>query len=125
MVVDKLICCALILAAFTGCEDRYGAPSDTQRELEEFKDGISELMKHTDQPMAEVKKLREWEYLVTSIPLEQGQTDYERTLNRLGKDRWDCFDIHQVTEPRPALMIFCKRPPDTPLHFVPRAIMDR
>jgi hypothetical protein len=64
----------------------------------------------------EVQKLFRWEYKVTDLPAEYGSAEIEVYLNGLGMDRWDCFRVEPV---QGTFRVFCKRPPKSPLRYMP------
>ena len=75
----------------------------------------------TDASLAEVKKLRQFEYQVTTFPTNERASEIQHRMSMLGKEGWDCFDIQRrvSAENREEFMVFCKRLPDTLLRYVP------
>ena len=64
-------------------------------------------------------KLRQVDYKVVSLQSSQSDEKLAATLSELGKDRWNCFEIVHVQE---QLRVFCSRPAETPLRYIPSSL---
>lgn len=110
---------------------------DSARETRELKRQVGDLTKTltdylgesptTQEALAELKKLQQYEYKVLSLPADMSPAAIESALNEFGKERWDCFHaekrVHQAEPARSELAFFCKRRPETPLRFFPHQVL--
>ncbi len=121
-------CAALILSA---CNESQKKQSDAIQE--DLKNQIRELTKTAKESATkvdlnlsvdEVKKLFRFEYGVFSLPLSSSAEDLTKELAKLGGERWDCFHVDQkVTEAGGEYLIFCKRHPESVLHYLPKGLL--
>ncbi len=91
-------------------------------EVQQLTRTVSNYINQAEAP-AELKKLQQFEYKVVTFPPEVEATELENSLAELGKERWDCFHVDRIGAKDPALMVMCKRRPDTPLKYVPKTII--
>lgn len=98
------------------------------KQITELIDGV---MKNSDVPIGELKKLHQFEYQVIRMSRDSSPKAIEGALDELGKQRWDCFHIEKQTlrdaegQKRKVFTFFCKRRIETPLQYVPRSILGR
>ena len=117
--------CLLLL--LTSC-----APDETQQErleelLGEATETLNDLTRHGNeigsdlgnQASGEVEKLFIFEYKVFDLKKEESTQSIEEELNRLGKERWQCFHVEPLEKD---FRFFCKRRPKTYLRYIPRFI---
>ena len=64
----------------------------------------------------EVKKLHSFEYKLIEFGHDIPPNEIAKTLNELGKDRWNCG---KFSEKEFSVQVLCKRPPNTVLRYVP------
>jgi len=69
----------------------------------------------TDWVKNDVMKIGDWEYKVISIPLGEPE-GVERTLNRLGEERWECFWVERAAD---GGEFYFKRPARSYLKAIP------
>lgn len=115
------------------CDHKDKIPDHLSREavkqMKDWQQSVSELLKDSD-IQAEVKKLRQKEYEVRSIPLNTKAEDIKDLLNSLGKENWDCLHMEKVlgsdlkTESDAKLLIFCSRKAETVLQYVPQNLLN-
>lgn len=74
----------------------------------------TELQRGTSE---EIAKLFIFEYTVFDIPSSASPQEMQSTLMKVGQDRWECF---ASTPLETKLRFFCKRRPQSYLHFIPR-----
>jgi hypothetical protein len=78
-------------------------------------------------PLKELKKLRQFEYKVAPLALDPPKLEAE--LIALGREGWDCFHVeHSPSENKSAnktLLVFCKRRVETPLSYIPANVIGR
>lgn len=78
-------------------------------------------------PLKELKKLRQLEYKVATLPLDPQKIEAE--LLALGRQGWDCFHVERSpTENQSVnkkLLVFCKRRVETPLSYIPANVLGR
>ncbi len=123
----------VVLIAFlvSGCNRSSSESSKyTAEDIEAaLRKGFSQLWQDPNLPIKEVEKLQQREYSVFTLPVDSDAKQIEKTLNELGKNRWDCFAIEKITSSAPdktdSLMFICKRMPETLLRFVPHSIIGR
>ena len=134
---------SLLLAS--GCDSKSKA-GDIQNQLATLTKSVSDLVGDsttTQEAMEEFRKLQQYEYKLQSFPANTLPIELEASLNRLGKERWECFHVEKrigqaappsaadstrpEAEPqeiaRPEIVLFCKRRPETPLRFIPRGLL--
>lgn len=83
-------------------------------EIEKYKPQADDLSK---QSQAEVEKLFTFEYLSQDFPLELSSEDLQTELQKLGNQRWECFQILIVKD---KIRAICKRHPKTYLRYIPK-----
>jgi hypothetical protein len=123
-----------LLVAFLflcGCDPNSSNPSglNTQYIQKEVGNAIDQYIVQ-GKSVDELKKLHQFEYQVIHMPASTSAVAIEGTLNKLGEERWNCFHVEKLVtavEERREMkyVIFCKRPPETPLRFVPRTLIGR
>jgi hypothetical protein len=82
----------------------------------------------SEDALKEVRKLRQWEYQVISLPIETKPALIEARLDAEGMERWECFSVERTRDPETEKLnwlIICRRHPDTPLVYVPSQILGR
>lgn len=129
---------ALIVLAFTstliGCEQT----NQTTEQIKELSKQVESLLPvvqtGADKSLNELKKLRQIQYRLVSLPAHASDKAIEQKLNAMGDDGWDCVtsgipsdssspDLpHQESSP-PILRFFCKRPVETPLRYLPKTLL--
>lgn len=110
---------ALLASAFSAC-DRDPSKSDEgmiktlTQEISTLRDEVAghEMTKMADE---ELQKLQQLEYKVVDLPLGSSPEAATDALMRLGREKWDCFDVLPQGE---NLRIFCKRRPHTYLRYL-------
>jgi hypothetical protein len=75
--------------------------------------GLTTAGNVTEWLSSEIAKSGQWEYHVVTIV---NQNELEKTLNELGKERWECFEVLAVNE---SLRVVCKRQVKTYLSHIP------
>lgn len=127
---------AALCAALLGCDSK-SKTAEIQNQLANLTKSVSDLVgdsSTTKDAMEEFKKLQQFEYKLQSFPADTMPIELEAALNRLGKERWECFHVEkrmsvESKEPdvaraaRPEIVLFCKRRPETPLRFIPRGLI--
>ncbi len=124
----------LTLAAITGCDSK-SKTAEIQNQIASLTKSVSELVGDsttTKDAMEEFRKLQQFEYKLQSFPADTLPIELEAALNRLGKERWECFHVDKRVAlaeskdgqpPRQEIVLFCKRRPETPLRFIPRGLI--
>ncbi len=80
----------------------------------------------TEDASTELKKLRQFEYRIFSLPAGVNDDQIEAALNLHGKNFWECFDVERVSkEEGVELRFFCKRKPETLLRYLPQTLLGR
>ena len=128
---------AAVFAALMGCDSK-SKTAEIQNQLANLTKSVSDLVgdsSTTKDAMEEFRKLQQYEYKLQSFPADTMPIELEAALNRLGKERWECFHVEkrmaaESKEPtetarplRTEIVLFCKRRPETPLRFIPRGII--
>jgi len=122
--VAGLILCASLLGA---CGGDRSSSKDTLKQVssqvDELTRSIGDFVTRSEVP-EEFKKLQQFEYKIVSLPAAISGIDLETELNKLGKERWDCFHFEKrLSGEISELEAFCKRRPDTPLKYVPKTFI--
>ena len=97
----------------------------------QINDAIKGIKSQGGISISEVDKLYQLEYTVVSFPLTSSAQRLEGALDELGKKRWDCFHVERSLkenaqgEKSAALLVFCKRLPETFLRYVPKQFIGR
>jgi hypothetical protein len=119
------------LVVLCGCDPSSSNPNgiSTQSIQKEVGNAIEQYIVQ-GKSVDELKKLHQFEYQVIHMPASTSALAIEGTLNKLGQDRWDCFHVEKLVtaegERREMKYVFfCKRPPATPLRYVPRTLIGR
>ncbi len=122
----KVLCTVFLFSSLIGCNRKE--TKELQNQVSALTKSVTDLVGEnvtTKGAIDEVSKLQQYEYKVISIPHDSTSADIEATLNKYGKERWDCFsqDKHLSVEGsgREEIRFFCRRRPETPLRFIPRA----
>ena len=119
-----LLCALLSCRGEPTPSDRSAQPSLSEKVVR----GFERLIDKPDLTVREVEKLQQREYLVRGLPIDASAARIEDTLNELGKDRWDCSAVEKPSssgEKPAALLLLCKRIPETLLRYVPQSILGR
>lgn len=66
---------------------------------------------------SEAEKLFQLEYKVYDFTKNSAELNLSEELNKLGKERWDCFHVIDLGE---KIQFFCKRTPQSYLRYIPR-----
>lgn len=124
--LEQSMCAVAVLVAVAGCNSKQDTShvgrqidqlmESTERSLESLgaeHEGVSEAAS------AELKKVFNFEYKALRLPEGASLEGLESSLNQAGQDRWDCF---QVILHDSHLVALCKRPPKTPLRYIPRIL---
>ena len=97
----------------------------------QINDAIKGIKSQGGISISEVDKLYQLEYTVVSFPLTSSAQRLEGALDDLGKKRWDCFHVERSLKENAqgqksaALLVFCKRLPETFLRYVPKQFIGR
>lgn len=128
---------SVVCATLVGCDSK-SKTAEIQNQLANLTKSVSELVgdsSTTKDAMDEFRKLQQYEYKLQSFPADTMPIELEAALNRLGKERWECFHVdkrtatvlNEPTDParpvRAEIVLFCKRRPETPLRFIPRGLI--
>jgi len=107
-----------------GVDDASKAAAEQYDEVVKILKDKGFIDKTTDS-VEEFKKLHQMEYQILEFDSQTSKSLIEIELNSMGKNRWDCYQMHPVTtrEGERKLRFYCKRRPDTPLRYVPRSIL--
>jgi len=108
------IICLLFLLTSCDFVEKWLSKEDKQLIDQTVNDARSVI----DEGTVEVKKLRQVEYKVLKLPTTS-TAKLEHTLNALGQDRWNCFNSQILNA---ELIVLCKRPVETPLRYLPKAL---
>ena len=134
-----LLCTLCLLSCDSAQDERLREPlkkvAEVQRNVEQLVGETHQLLKGmapTVQPadlskesaVAEVNKLRQFEYKVISLPLNSDARAIENALNNAGQEYWECFSAFNRPNTN-ALEVYCRRRPNTPLRFVPQTLLGR
>lgn len=126
----KAILLSFLCSFFAGCQ--YDGSKEGEKQVN---DAIKALGKASDSalkelsrlgvndPSAELKKLRQYEYKVISSGGKSAQED-ERLLNEYGKEGWECFHI-QSSGAVDQKLFYMRRRPETVLRYVPQTFLGR
>lgn len=106
-----------MLGLASACNSKNG---QAERALTDLKSKAQELMDNPERSIDEIQKLAQIEYQVSTLPKDTSTLELSGLLNELGKDRWDCFSIHDTVSANGtvSLQVICKRPAATPLRYI-------
>jgi len=128
-MLNYLKCLIIFIVIFNilGCsksEDLEKVKKDLEITINKANKNIKELTqeytkkeKIEELTTDEFEKLFTYEYKVSEFSLELSVQEIEEGFQKLGKDRWECFDIEKDEE---SYKVFCKRKPKTYLRYIPR-----
>ncbi len=119
----KLFLLFFVFSSFLGCKTVKDAASKDET-IKSLTKGAEELLGNTTLSIEELKKLKQVEYKVLKLALDNSPKELSESLNKLGKERWVCFDVERNTD-KNTILIFCRRPVYTPLRYVPGSIIGR
>jgi hypothetical protein len=89
---------------------------DLKITLDELKKTLGNLSTQTNEiANEELEKLYKYEYLVSELPLTSSPAEFSEHLNKLGTDRWDCYQIIKETD---TYRLFCRRMPKSLLRYL-------
>ncbi len=115
---------ALLALGLASCDYLPDKKRVTDEAAELTKAATQQLMRNSDVPIEEVRKLRQFEYRVFRLPLSSEPAEIESTLNKLGQERWNCYHVERIKgEHDFELQFFCRRMPATPLMYVPKGFI--
>lgn len=103
-----------IYTIFTGCDKPL-----EQLDPKAIEDSFEELQSGFKYSKEELMKLRQVDYKVVSLDKAQSDEQLAATLSQLGKDRWNCFEVVYIND---ELKVFCSRPTETPLRYIPSSL---
>jgi len=111
MRYTSILIAIIYLFILTSCDRSiHGIDQETiDQSLEELQSGLN-LSKD------ELRKLRQLEYKVVTLSNLESDDKLELYLSELGKERWNCFEVIPAAT---NLRIFCSRPVETPLRYIP------
>lgn len=116
-----------VLPALTGCDSGTKDIEGVKQQLEALVqtttrkvDALSSSPEEvSEKASAELEKLFTFEYKVIDLRNDATSGSIQRTLNELGQERWECFQMLPLDSGIAAL---CKRRPKTYLRYIPRMI---
>lgn len=112
----------LLLAAFlvSACDTEPGAPSATDKALDELQRQYDELIRdRTNDPVEwaadDLENIGDWEYRVENIEFSSAD-DLADQLNALGNDRWEVIWLDKTAD---GFMVVLKKPSISYLSKIP------
>jgi hypothetical protein len=124
--IRTIACLCLTVFVGIGCDTVKDVASKDET-LKSIRKEAKEFLGDTELSLEEVKKLKQVEYHIEAIALEDDATAMAAKLSALGKKRWTCFHIEKQLSStgEEQLLVFCRRPVYTPLRYVPGSVIGR
>lgn len=114
-MLKRSILILICLLSLSACE-KSSESADIKTTLDEVKKTLNDLSSQTTSVANdELEKLNTFEYLVSELPLSSTTAEISEHLNKLGTDRWDCYQIFKENE---YYRFFCRRMPKTYLRYL-------
>ncbi len=103
-------------------QDNNSVVNSLQEQFSKFLDQVYSKQKPlSEKAQKEIEKLFTFQYKIVEYSDSLSAAELEKKLNKLGKERWDCFYVSHIKKNNQGkIRIFCKRKPKTYLRYVPR-----
>ena len=108
----------IALLALSACRQQDN--EKLNESVKELKKTVAALSNQTGALAGEeVEKILNYEYKVEDLKADASRGELEKSLNELGKDRWECFQLEKQPD---RYRVFCRRKPKSYLRLIPRLV---